>query len=324
MPAGNTPATQDSDCTASLANSAVLASKLYSWPRSQYYQLLDAFQSTMEQTMSSLLSPARGPQKFHKFSELPPELRIKIWQDAMPAARTVVVQSPFARRREEPAPTSLDGALPLQDSAETWRSNTQIPALLHVNAEARHEALKRYQLSLAAGEHAPRIYVDFSRDTIFFGQSELKPECSSLWGTTKDLVKVQRLAVVPEGAWRVLRWGQGDLNSLEKIIFVHDTDKVHLGPTPQLAEDEGPQEDLEAIIRRIDEVDEEPAALPEEDGGDDDDDDAKPDEDPLKKRMQAAREELDTLMMVLPTQWDKEPVVSTAVFQKGHGDTWTC
>lgn len=316
MPAGNTQPTSDL-YRASLANSTVLASKLYNWPRSQYYQLLDAFHSTMEQTMSSLLSPARGPQAFHKFNELPPELRIKIWQDATPAARTVVVQSPFTSRPEEPAPTSLDGALPLQDSAETWRSNTQIPALLHVNAEARHEALKHYQLSLGAGEHQPRIYVDFSRDTIFFGQSALKPECSSMWAATKDLVKVQRLAVVPEGAWRVLRWGKGDLNSLEKIIFVHDTDKLRLGPTPQLAEDEG-QEDLEAIIRRIDEVDEEPAALPEEDS------DAKSDEDPLKKRMQAAREELDTLMMVLPTQWDKEPVISTAVFQKGQGDTWTC
>jgi hypothetical protein len=276
----------------------------------------------MEQkTMSNLLSPTRGPQTFPKFNELPPELRIKIWQAAMPAARTVVVQSPIASRREEPAPTSLDGALPLQDSAETWRSNTQIPALLHVNSEARHEALKHYQLSLAAGEHQPRIYVDFSRDTLFFGQSELKPECSSMWGATKDLVKVQRLAVVPEGAWRVFRWGKGDLNSLEKIIFVHDTDKLRLGPTPQLDEDEA-QEDLEAIIRRIDEVDEEPAALPEEEEAGDDD--AKPDQDPLKKRMQAAREELDTLMMVLPTQWDKEPVVSTAVFQKGQGDTWIC
>ena len=318
MPAGNTLPTHDLHHAAPLANSAVLASQLCSWPRSQYHQLLDAFQSTMEQTMASRRSPARGPQTFPKFNELPPELRIKIWQDAMPAARTVVVQSPFVRRREEEsALTSLDGALPLQDSAETWRSTTQIPALLHVNTEARHEALKHYQLSLAAGEHQPRIYVDFSRDTIFFGQSELKPECSPLWGATKDLVRVQRLAVVPEGAWRVLRWGQGDLNSLEKIIFVHDTEKLRLGPTPQLVEDEG-QEDLEAIIRRIDEVDEEPAAMPEEDG------DAKPDQGPLKKRMQAAREELDTLMMVLPTQWDKEPVVSTAVFEKGQGDTWTC
>lgn len=325
MPAGNTPATTYDLHANSLANSAGLASKLCSWPRSQYCQLRDAFQSTMEQTMSNILSPARGPQAFPKFNELPPELRIKIWQAAMPAARTVVVQSPFASRREEPAPTSLDGALPLQDSAETWRSNTQIPALLHVSAEARHEALKHYQLSLAAGEHQPRIYVDFSRDTIFFGQSELKPECSSMWGATKDLVKVQRLAVVPEGAWRVFRWGKGDLNALEKIIFVHDTDRLLLGPTPQLDEDEG-QEDLEAIIRRIDEVDEEPAALPEEEeaGNNDDDAAAKPDQDPLKKRMQAAREELDTLMMVLPTQWDKEPVVSTAVFKKSRGDTWTC
>lgn len=293
-------------------NSFGLLTKFYQRQRSQYLDLVDSLQFNMERTITSLFTPAKGPQTFHMFGELPPELRIKIWQEAMPAARTVAVQSPFSRRRD--APTSLDGVLTTYDDAETWHSNTQIPALLHVNSEARHEALKHYTLALGVGDYAPRIYVDFSRDTLFFGQAELKPECSSLWGSTRDLTRAQRLAVVPEGAWRVLRWGKVDLNSLQKMIFVYDTHKLHLGPTPQLVEDV-PEEELEELIKRIEQADEDPLALPEEE-------DSSEKQEPLKLRMQAAREELDTLAMVLPTPWEKEPLVSTATFKKCRGDKW--
>ncbi|KAI1635313.1 hypothetical protein F4809DRAFT_461268 [Biscogniauxia mediterranea] len=264
----------------------------------------------MEQA-SLLLTKPLGPTSFTKFNELPPELRIKIWQHAMPEARTVVIKSPSTRNTQ--TPKSLDGALShtCDEEEETWQSTTQIPALLHVNAEARYEALKHYTLSFGVGGRQSRIYVDFSRDTIFFGHAELKPECSSLWASTQDLNKIQRLAVVPEGAWRVLRWKKVDLNSLQKMIFVHDTDKVKLGPLPQLIEDASAEEvyaELEEQIKLLDEAEVmgEPAPIP----------------DSMKKRMQAAREELDTLTQVLPTQWEKEPAVSTAVFRKGRGDRW--
>ncbi|KAK8136049.1 hypothetical protein PG984_003989 [Apiospora sp. TS-2023a] len=292
-------------------NSLGLLTRFYQRQRSQYLDLVDSLQSNMERTLTSLFTPTKGPQTFHMFGELPPELRIKIWQEAMPAARTVVVQSPFSRRTN--APTSLDGVLTRHDDGETWHSNTQIPALLHVNSEARHEALKHYTLALGVGDYAPRIYVDFSRDTLFFGQAELKPECSSLWASTRDLTRAERLAVVPEGAWRVLRWGKVDLNSLQKMIFVYDTHKLLLGANPQLVEDV-PEEELEELIKRIEDADEDPMALPEEESSEK--------QEPLKMRMQAAREEIDTLAMVLPTQWEKEPLVSTAVFKKSRGDKW--
>lgn len=201
-------------------------------------------------------------------------------------------------------------AQPTTQDVGTWCSNTQIPALLHVNAEARHEALKHYQLSLGAGDQQPRIYVDFTRDTLFFGHAELKPECSALWSTTKDLDRVERLAVVPEGAWRVLRW----MKSLQKLIFVHDTEKLLLGPSPQLVEDEPPQEETdEELVELVEEAqitEDTPATL-----------EAQP-EDDTKKRMQEAREELDIVMMVLTTQWETQPSLSTAVFNKSPGDTW--
>ncbi|KAH9883489.1 hypothetical protein F4778DRAFT_36903 [Xylariomycetidae sp. FL2044] len=248
-----------------------------------------------------LVSNARQSATFPMFNHLPPELRIKIWQHAMPGARTVVIAA--SGEVQTPA-AALDRALAdLRNLEETWQSATQVPALLHVNAEARHEALKHYALSLAVGSAQPRIYVDFSRDTLFFGHSALRPDCSDLWSSTRDMNKIRSLAVVPEGAWRILRWKQADLKSIEKIVFVHDTEGLDLGSEPVLVEDASQE-----LMRRIDEdmdvldetqVHEAQQCIL----------------DPVKKRMQAAQEELDTLMTILPTQWATKPTVSTGVFR---------
>lgn len=218
----------------------------------------------------------------------------------MPQARTVIVNSPYSLKAR--APPSLDGALMhLDGEDESWTSNTQIPALLHVNGEARHEALKHYQLSLGVGQHPPRIYVDFAKDTLFLGNAELTPESSSLWSATKDTERIERLAIVPEGAWRVLRQKTVDFDRLQKLTFVHDTENFKPGPTTLLVEDEV-QDELEELVERIEQAQRlAPPAKGEA-------------EDVMKERMQAAREELDTLMMVLPTTWAKEPAIATAVF----------
>ena len=263
---------------------------------------------------------------FEKFGELPPELRIKIWQHAIPGPRTVIVESPFTRAQNR-APKSLEDALGRtyeKDAAElNWRSTTRIPTLLHVNAEARHEALQHYQLSLGVGSARPRIYVDFSRDTLFFGLSETMPECSSLWGTTKDLQKVRKLAIVPESAWRAVSWQAQGFNHLKKITFVHDTEDIKLGPQHQLVEDvtESTTEP-ESSTQEDDQV-----SFQEAEHGHMQQGDESPQENPIslagsmakcnptKRRMQEAREEVHTLTQVLPGRWDREPEVSTALFR---------
>ncbi|RYP63188.1 hypothetical protein DL769_007045 [Monosporascus sp. CRB-8-3] len=277
----------------------------------------------MEQAQSTPYKDEWTRLKFPMFKDLPPELRIRIWQHAMPEARTVVVESPFAIARNR-APRSLEEALLRtsdENAQDTWRSTTKIPVLLHVNAEARHEALKRYRLSLGAGKAQPRIYVDFSRDTLFFGHAELKPECAKLWASTADLQKVQRLAIVPEGAWRVMRWQNAGMNALERIIFVHEADDVELGPQPQLVEDLADMESV-ASAQAQDHLEgaESGERLRQEGGVRESGTSlegclARCALDPGKKRMQSAREELDTLMKVLPTLWHREPAVSTAVFR---------
>ncbi|KAH6655252.1 hypothetical protein BKA67DRAFT_560009 [Truncatella angustata] len=252
----------------------------------------------MESVASHNYTTQSSPS-FTRFGDLPPELRIKIWQTAMPEARTVVVNSPLSHK--ETSPQSLENALLQQnDDAEAWTSHTEIPALLHVNAEARHEALIHYQLSFGVGQHSPRIYIDFSKDTLFIGNAELTPGRSPLWAKTTDLEKLERLAVVPEGAWRVLRYKRVNFDRLQKLIFVHDILNSKLSPTSQLVEDEALDE-VEELVERIEQAQRSSPVVQQS-------------EEEMKKRMQAAREELDTLMMVLPTQWEKEPIIATAIF----------
>ncbi|KAJ8116332.1 hypothetical protein ONZ43_g4467 [Nemania bipapillata] len=240
---------------------------------------------TMEQT-SALITKFQGASSFTKFADLPPEIRIKIWQLAMPGPRTVVIKSPHTRSKH--TPTSLDDILvhTASDAELAWHSTTQIPALLHVNAEARYEALKHYSLSLGIGKAQPRVYVDFDRDTLFLGDAELKLECSPLWAETEDLNKVRRLAVVPEGAWRALRWMNVDINSLQKLIFVHNSENIKLGQLPQLVEDEQSEGDLSLELEQQLQLLETTAAgsLLELESS-------------RKQRIEAAREEFNTLKM---------------------------
>ncbi|GAP90572.2 hypothetical protein SAMD00023353_5000620 [Rosellinia necatrix] len=278
---------------------------LCSQRESPYHQFPKIVGVTMEQP-SSLASTAQEATSFTKFGQLPPELRIKIWEFALPGARVVMVNSPYAR--QEWAPNSLDEALPQVLDEETWQSTTQIPALLHVNSESRHEALKHYSLSFGVGGAQPRIYIDFDRDTLFFGDAELRPECSSLWARTKDLEKVQRLAIVPEGAWRALRWKKVDLRFLQKLIFVHGFENAKPGHLPQLVEDEQSEAELSLGLELGQRIQELGASMMESQFRL---------EDP-KQRMQAARDEFNTLKMVLPTEWEKEPAVSTAVFRESR------
>ncbi|KAK7751266.1 hypothetical protein SLS62_006811 [Diatrype stigma] len=282
---------------------------------------------------------------FTKFKELPPELRIKIWQQAMPGPRIIIVESPFTKTWNQMS-RSLEDSLSRASTKDileaTWRTRTKTPTLLHVSAESRHEALKRYQPSLGVGTAQPRIYIDFRRDTPFFGHAELRPECSKLWASTKDLENVRQLAIVPEGAWRVIQWQTVGLKALKKIIFVHGVDESSSGPQQQLVEDtqddflESAVDTVTQELQPLEAADTEAAVAAVESGwverGQREESVrdietslesamARHKLDPIKKRMLAAREELDVLMQVLPTQWYEEPAVSTAVFREGPGNS---
>lgn len=129
---------------------------------------------------------------------------------------------------------------------------------------------------------------------------------------------------------------------MKKIVFVHGVDESSPGPQQQLVEDT--QDD--SVESELDTDTQEPQLLGAEDTAaavatvepswaERGQQEARAQDieislesamarcklDPIKKRILAAREELDVLMQVLPTQWYEEPAVSTAVFREGPGNS---
>ncbi|KAJ0166422.1 hypothetical protein CTA2_7410 [Colletotrichum tanaceti] len=92
--------------------------------------------TNLSKNIDALRLQVRGPEhSFAPFSRLPPELRLKIWNHALPP-RTLLA------------------------------SHAPNPSLLSVNREARHEALLRYTLVRLNTWGDRRIYIDFQRDSI--------------------------------------------------------------------------------------------------------------------------------------------------------------
>ncbi len=105
--------------------------------------------------------------KFTRFSELPSELRIKIWTFVCFQPRNVDIF------------TENLGAIRVSDDAqfETYRFYSHFcshPSLLHACQEAREEGLKYYKLGYGTSHHfpfinvstPPRIYVNFACDRL--------------------------------------------------------------------------------------------------------------------------------------------------------------
>ncbi|TDZ68489.1 hypothetical protein CTRI78_v002080 [Colletotrichum trifolii] len=92
--------------------------------------------ATIATQIDSLRLQVRGPQhSFSPFSKLPPELRLKIWNHALPPRTLLANHAPN-------------------------------PALLSVSREARYEALRRYTLVRLNTWGDRRIYINFHHDSI--------------------------------------------------------------------------------------------------------------------------------------------------------------
>ncbi|MCJ1248771.1 hypothetical protein MMC30_005990 [Trapelia coarctata] len=138
-------------------------------------------------------SPAvSGPRsEFTLFPALPAELRLKIWEFALPGPRVVEIKAPPPSFADRPPDSALDD----------FTSSCAIPTLLHVNSEARGIALKHYELSFATGTFPPRIYFSFERDTLYFpeyvfddgGVADITPFIMAI--SSSERARVRRVAV---------------------------------------------------------------------------------------------------------------------------------
>lgn len=89
--------------------------------------------------------------QFHRFPDLPTELRLKIWSEATRYKRYVILDSPansaiacarLIRRTDKYAEPGYAG-----ERRPAWTSRTPPPALLSVSREAREVALGTWQLA---------------------------------------------------------------------------------------------------------------------------------------------------------------------------------
>ncbi|KAL7962728.1 hypothetical protein V8C34DRAFT_161222 [Trichoderma compactum] len=134
------------------------------------------------------------PDKFHPFSRLPTELRLKIWKLSLPSPRLVSVQCGADI-------TAFSKYNP--DSAEYagCTSPTRIPVNLQVCTESRTEALKSYQPSLGFFRGDGLVYFNYDIDILYFGPREGFMAADSQFHTCmmlcepSELSRVRRLAV---------------------------------------------------------------------------------------------------------------------------------
>lgn len=173
--------------------------------------------------------------RFHMFSQLPTELRLKIWFFALnDIGRVVEIEcekgiGPGNRRY-----------------IKTFTSTTPVPAVMSVNQESRFEALAIYQPYFQTELRPTGIYVAFDQDTIAFpdevfnylGELELQRIQSMIlklrdyanfghyhFDTLRRMQKLEVLELRVE-KWLVSQWDRGDkmeslTNDLLEEIELH-------------------------------------------------------------------------------------------------------
>jgi 2EXR family len=92
---------------------------------------------------------------FSKFSELPPELRLKIW-----------------RLSEPEVPTTSRTIGFIADNKGYIRAFAKIPTLLHISHETREETRKDYQLSFPEVCGGRPVYINFKIDKLYMYTAE--------------------------------------------------------------------------------------------------------------------------------------------------------
>lgn len=107
-----------------------------------------------------IMSSTRLPTTFTLFPALPFELRIKIYSFASQEPRIVTITYGSQSTKYKGKNISrFDG----------WKTPDPVPVILHVSRESRAEALKSYKPAFGSHFHPAKIYFDFSKDTLRFG-----------------------------------------------------------------------------------------------------------------------------------------------------------
>ncbi len=93
---------------------------------------------------------------FELFTQLPVELRIKVWKHTFPEPRVLSVR--FNRVTSQ------------------YTSTLAPPALVHVCSESRSLFLETYTKLILSPKYDSAVFIDFARDTLFFDTLDCSPD----------------------------------------------------------------------------------------------------------------------------------------------------
>lgn len=159
---------------------------------------------------------------FAPFPRIPPEIRIKIWKQALPGPRTITVVPHLelsAAERRTPIAFRLDDE---PTPVKTTTSPIATP-LLHVCKESRHEALKVYQVAFQERFMGMGgFYFDFSRDTLYLMEDTLDQFCDGPY-IPRDLSKLSADVIEWQENIRFLILG-GPCFSTKNLVYIY---KMH-------------------------------------------------------------------------------------------------
>ncbi|KAM3505579.1 hypothetical protein MY11210_007916 [Beauveria gryllotalpidicola] len=101
------------------------------------------------------------PESFSRFSDLPPEIRLVVWEYSLPGTRIVTVHC----GADDLVPDSRRSLVAVLGCTTT----TPNPANLHICVESRTEAIKSYRRCFGFARRPGHIYFDPARDVLYFG-----------------------------------------------------------------------------------------------------------------------------------------------------------
>ncbi|KAG6212822.1 hypothetical protein E4U35_000043 [Claviceps purpurea] len=195
------------------------------------------------------------------FSQLPPELRLKIWKLNLPTTRVVPMSCSVASPSLRDAPLCTTNQF-----FAGCTSDASVPVNLHVCAESRADALKHFQPSFGFARLPGHIYFNPASDILYFGPQDGYMAADAQFHTClsmcdpSELASVRRIAISDALFWvgesynsmtaasltfEVFRQLSVRMPALQQIIFVpREQDEVSM---PVLTEERMFQQIMMAI-----------------------------------------------------------------------------
>ncbi|RCI13886.1 hypothetical protein L249_7961 [Ophiocordyceps polyrhachis-furcata BCC 54312] len=159
-------------------------------------------------TMRPAAPPDNNSRHFHLFPLLPPELRLKIWNMNLPPWRLVPMHC------DAPSPSLHEKEAPSRGDVTGFTSNAPIPVNLHVCAESRAEAMKRYRCVFDFARGPGKVIFNPDDDILLFGPRDGYMAAHSQFHTCMAMCDQAELASVRHVAIsESLFWGNGPYSS---------------------------------------------------------------------------------------------------------------